>query len=57
MMPLSLHPRKTQKQVQDATGFKLEIAESVGATREPSAEELRILREEVDPLGYILRRG
>lgn len=57
MMVLSLHPGKTLKQVQDATVFKLEVAETVGVTREPSAEELRLLREEVDPLGYVLRRA
>ncbi len=57
MMVLSLHPGKTLKQVQDATGFKLEIAENLGVTKEPTAEELRLLREEVDPLGYILKRA
>jgi glutaconate CoA-transferase subunit B len=56
MMPLSLHPGKTLKQVQDATGFKLEAAETLEVTQEPTAEELRLLREEVDPLGYVLRR-
>jgi len=56
MMPLSLHPGKTLEQVQAATGFKLEPAENLGKTQEPTAEELRLLREEVDPLGYVLRR-
>jgi glutaconate CoA-transferase, subunit B len=56
MMVESLHPGKTLQQVQAATGFKLEAAASVGTTPEPSAEELRILREEVDPLGYIIKR-
>jgi glutaconate CoA-transferase, subunit B len=57
MMLLSLHPGQTLKQVQDATGFKLEIAENVGTTRAPTEDELRLLREEVDPLGYVLRRA
>lgn len=57
MLLLSLHPGKTLKQVQDATGFKLEVAENLGVTKEPTAEELRLLREEVDPLGYVLRRA
>ncbi|MCE9530075.1 MAG: 3-oxoacid CoA-transferase [Planctomycetes bacterium] len=56
MMVQSLHPGKTLKQVQDATGFKLEVAENIGTTQEPTDDELRILREQVDPLGYILRR-
>src|SRR5262249_19520307 len=30
MMVLSLHPGKTLKQVQDATGFKLEVVENIG---------------------------
>jgi glutaconate CoA-transferase, subunit B len=57
MMVSSLHPGKSLEQVQAATGFRLEVAASIGTTREPTAEELRILREEVDPLGYVLRRG
>ena len=56
MMVLSLHPGITLQRVREATGFSLEAAEEIGATAEPAAEELRILREEVDPLGYILKR-
>ena len=57
MMLLSLHPGKTLTQVQEATAFKLEMAEDPGVTMEPTAGELRLLREEVDPLGYVLRRA
>jgi glutaconate CoA-transferase subunit B len=57
MMLLSLHPGKTLEQVKQATGFKLEVAEKLSVTKEPTTEELRLLREEVDPLGYILKRG
>jgi len=57
MMLLSLHPGKTLKQVQDATGFVLEMAADLSTTKEPKPEELRILRDEVDPLGYILKRA
>jgi hypothetical protein len=35
----------------------LEDGDSPAQTPLPSDEELRILREEVDPVGYILRRG
>jgi glutaconate CoA-transferase subunit B len=57
MMVLNLHPGKTLEQVQEATGFTLEAAANIGTTQEPTADELRILREEVDPLGYVLRRA
>lgn len=57
MVVLSLHPGKTIKQIHEATGFKLEVAENLSVTQEPTADELRILRDEVDPLGYILRRA
>jgi glutaconate CoA-transferase subunit B len=57
MMPLTLHPGVSLEQVQNATGFALEPSPELGVTEPPTAEELRILREEVDPMGYILRRG
>ncbi len=37
--------------IQNKTGFELEIAPDVSQTPPPSAEELRLLREEIDPLG------
>jgi glutaconate CoA-transferase subunit B len=57
MRILSLHPGVTQEQVQAATGFPLEEPEKISETVPPTEEELRILREEVDPAGYVLRRG
>jgi glutaconate CoA-transferase, subunit B len=57
MQVLSLHPGKTLDQVRSATGFKLEVSEKLTETPEPSEAELCLLREEVDPLGYVLRRG
>jgi len=53
----SLHPGKTMAQIEQATGFRLEASDNVGVTTEPTADELRLLREEVDPQGYILRRA
>lgn len=53
----SLHPGIELKQVQDATGFTLGIAEPLGGTAPPTDEELRILREQVDPGRFILGRG
>jgi hypothetical protein len=51
MRLVSYHPGVSINYIQAHTGFTLEIAPNVGPTPEPSAEELRILREEIDPLG------
>jgi glutaconate CoA-transferase subunit B len=56
MQVLSLHPGVTLEQVRAATGFGLEVADPLGVTQPPSDEELRILREEVDPRRYIIGR-
>lgn len=53
----SLHPAKTLDQVQSATGFALTAAPDLGTTPEPTEEQLRILRHEVDPGRYILGRA
>ena len=53
----SLHPGKTLEQVQAATGFALEACDPLGTTVEPNAEQLHILRTEVDPGRYILGRA
>ncbi|MDQ1020334.1 CoA-transferase subunit beta [Streptomyces afghaniensis] len=47
----SLHPGVTVEQVRQATGFELAVPDEVPPTREPTAEELRLLREVVDPAG------
>jgi glutaconate CoA-transferase subunit B len=52
----SLHPGVTVEQVQAATGFRLTTADPLPTTAPPTAEELRILLEDVDPHGYILGR-
>jgi glutaconate CoA-transferase subunit B len=56
MQVLSLHPGVHLEQVHQATGFKLTVAEPLATTAPPTAEELHILREEVDPHRYILGR-
>jgi glutaconate CoA-transferase subunit B len=53
----SLHPGKTLEQVRAATGFALEACDPLGTTVEPNAEQLHILRTEVDPGRYILGRA
>ncbi|MET9509296.1 CoA-transferase [Streptomyces flavidovirens] len=47
----ALHPGVTASQVQEATGFVLTVPTDVPYTREPSAEELRLIREVIDPEG------
>jgi glutaconate CoA-transferase, subunit B len=56
MHVLSLHPGKTLQQVQAATGFKVEAAPTLTDTPAPSEQHLCLLREEVDPLGFVLNR-
>jgi glutaconate CoA-transferase subunit B len=48
MMLLETQPSVSVEQVVENTGFDLIIPEKVGENPPPSAEELRILREEVD---------
>ena len=52
----SLHPGVTFDEVQEHTGFSLLQSARLDETEPPRAEELRILREEVDPDGYIIGR-
>ncbi|MER5439498.1 CoA-transferase [Streptomyces sp. NPDC002790] len=51
MRLLSVHPGVTVEEVQEATGFALVLPEGgeVPSTREPTAEELRLIREVIDP--------
>ena len=52
----SVHPGLTLEQVREKTGFELLAAESPEETEPPRAEELSILRQEVDPLRYVIGR-
>jgi acyl CoA:acetate/3-ketoacid CoA transferase beta subunit len=47
----SLHPGVNLQDVERETSFPLSAAPHLGETRAPSADELRLLREVVDPLG------
>lgn len=51
MMLDSLHPGITVEQVRENTEWPLRIAPTVGETEPPSAEELRVLREELGVKG------
>jgi glutaconate CoA-transferase, subunit B len=56
MEVLSLHPGVEFEQVREATGFELGVRQPLGVTAPPNECELKILREEVDPHGYIIGR-
>ncbi|MFJ7072577.1 CoA-transferase subunit beta [Streptomyces sp. NPDC098781] len=49
MRLLSLHPGVTLDQVKEATAFELTVPAEVPQTRPPTAEELRLIREVIDP--------
>lgn len=46
----ALHPGVTVDQFRAAAGFPVEASDQVTITPEPGAEQLRLLREEIDPL-------
>ena len=50
----SLHPGVSRQEVVDNTGFKMLFSDPLPVTPEPSEEELRVLREEVDPERIII---
>lgn len=52
----SLHPGQTPEAVRAATGFELDVSDTPETTPEPTAEQLHLLRTEVDPGRYILGR-
>ena len=45
----SLHPGVTLREVVEATGFELALPDAVPTTRTPEPEELRLIREVLDP--------
>lgn len=51
MRLLSVHPGVTVDEVREATGFPLVVEGEVAETRLPTDEELRLIREVLDPRG------
>jgi acyl CoA:acetate/3-ketoacid CoA transferase beta subunit len=45
----SVHPGVAVEQVVESTGFELVIDGDVAETRAPTDEELRLIRERIDP--------
>ncbi len=50
----ALHPGVTVEDVVENTGFELLMSEEIDQNAPPSAEELRLLREEIDPEGLYI---
>jgi acyl CoA:acetate/3-ketoacid CoA transferase beta subunit len=51
MRLVSRHPGVSLDDIQAATGFSLFIPVDDAITRLPTDDELRLIREEIDPLG------
>lgn len=47
----TLHPGVTREEVQEATGWEVQFADDVGTTPTPDDDEIRLIREELDPDG------
>jgi len=54
MKLLSLNPGVTLEQVLENTGFDLIIPSKIEVNSPPTDEEIRVLREEIDPQGFYL---
>jgi glutaconate CoA-transferase subunit B len=51
----SLHPGVTIEKVRESTGWELKVADDVRETEPPTDEELRLIRDELDPEGTYTR--
>ena len=51
---VSLHPGVSVDEVRENSGCEIIIRGKVGTTPEPEAQQLRILREQIDPAGMVL---
>jgi glutaconate CoA-transferase subunit B len=55
MTVTSLHPEVTAEEVRNKTGWEIAVPVNVNTTLPPTTEELRILREDLDPNRYYLK--
>jgi glutaconate CoA-transferase subunit B len=51
MRLVALHPGATLDDVRATIGWDIKVADDLGATPPPTTEELRLVREELDPGG------
>jgi glutaconate CoA-transferase subunit B len=57
MILTAVHPGKTVEQAKENTGWDLKVATGLKTTGLVTGNELRILREELDPKGIYLKAG
>ncbi len=57
MILTALHPGKTAEEAKANTGWDLKVASELRTTELVTENELRILREELDPTGIYLKGG
>lgn len=57
MKVLSVNPGHTRGEIENNTGFELLWTEELTETAPPTEEELRLLREEIDPDRYFIGRA
>ena len=57
MRILHTFPGETIESIQAATGFELLVAPDVTQFAAPTKEEVRLIREEVDPMGVFVKRA
>jgi len=55
MVLTSLHPGIDLKTIRENIGWEVKVAKNLTETPPPTAEEIRIIREELDPQGIFLR--
>jgi glutaconate CoA-transferase subunit B len=55
MVLLAVHPGVTVDDARAATGWDLKVAAGLQVTPDPTAEELRLIREELDPEGVYVK--
>ncbi len=56
MRLIACHPGVTVEDVIKATGFEIIIGDNVRTTDPPTEEELKLLHEVIDPLGFVFKK-
>jgi glutaconate CoA-transferase subunit B len=51
---ISLHPGATMDEVNNNSSFDVLVSQKLGKSPEPPEEYLKILREEIDPVGMVI---
>jgi glutaconate CoA-transferase subunit B len=54
MRLIATHPGVTAGQVKAATGFEMLVADRLTVNRPPTARQLKLLREKIDPDHYYI---